>query len=82
MLRSRIVFQYEAELDAFLEFLFWRFSIWVDKPTPGNALMNLKNRDEHVMTTRGKSTRILVREPWTYSPLHSQIDVFALLVCY
>jgi len=41
-----MLFQYEPELDAFLEFLIWRFSIWVDKPTPGNALMNLRYRDE------------------------------------
>lgn len=38
--------RYEPELDAFLEFLVWRFSIWADKPTPGNALMNLRYRDE------------------------------------
>ncbi|XP_057867144.2 peroxisome biogenesis protein 2 isoform X2 [Cryptomeria japonica] len=40
------LFRYEPELDAFLQFLIWRFSIWVDKPTPGNALMNLRYRDE------------------------------------
>ncbi|KVH92949.1 Pex, N-terminal [Cynara cardunculus var. scolymus] len=49
-----LLFQYEAELDAFLEFLIWRFSIWVDKPTPGNALMNLRYRDERAMEMRGK----------------------------
>ena len=38
--------RYEHELDACLEFLIWRFSIWVDKPTPGIALMNLRYRDE------------------------------------
>ncbi|XP_024537184.1 peroxisome biogenesis protein 2 isoform X1 [Selaginella moellendorffii] len=38
--------RYEPELNAFLEFLIWRFSIWVDRPTPGNALMNLRYRDE------------------------------------
>ena len=43
-----MLFQYEPGLDAFLEFLIWRFSIWVDKPTPGNALMNLRYRDERV----------------------------------
>lgn len=43
-----MMFQYEPELDAFLEFLIWRFSIWVDKPTPGNALMNLRYRDERL----------------------------------
>eukprot|EP01018_Ginkgo_biloba_P002286 Gb_24669 [translate_table: standard] len=43
------LFRYEPELDAFLQFLIWRFSIWVDKPTPGNALMNLRYRDEHAM---------------------------------
>lgn len=55
-----MLFQYEAELDAFLEFLIWRFSIWVDKPTPGNALMNLRYRDERAAEARGKgSTAIL-----------------------
>ncbi|KAG2729020.1 hypothetical protein I3760_01G231400 [Carya illinoinensis] len=49
-----MLFQYEAELDAFIEFLIWRFSIWVDKPTPGIALMNLRYRDERAMETRGK----------------------------
>ncbi|KAI3737639.1 hypothetical protein L2E82_27648 [Cichorium intybus] len=54
VMKPGLLFQYEAELDAFLEFLIWRFSIWVDKPTPGNALMNLRYRDEHSMPTRGK----------------------------
>lgn len=49
-----MLFHYEPELDAFLEFLIWRFSIWVDKPTPGNALMNLRYRDERALETRGK----------------------------
>ncbi|XP_073318191.1 peroxisome biogenesis protein 2 [Primulina huaijiensis] len=49
-----MLFQYEPELDAFLEFLIWRFSIWVDKPTPGNALMNLRYRDEHAFETSSK----------------------------
>ncbi|KAJ0256740.1 Peroxisome biogenesis protein 2 [Hirschfeldia incana] len=49
-----MLFQYEPELDAFLEFLIWRFSIWVDKPTPGNALMNLRYRDERVAELSGK----------------------------
>lgn len=49
-----MLFQYEAELDAFLEFLIWRFSIWVDKPTPGIALMNLRYRDERAMEIPGK----------------------------
>ncbi|KAL9312293.1 Peroxisome biogenesis protein 2 [Arabidopsis thaliana] len=46
LMKPGMLFQYEPELDAFLEFLIWRFSIWVDKPTPGNALMNLRYRDE------------------------------------
>ncbi|PKI71027.1 hypothetical protein CRG98_008608 [Punica granatum] len=49
-----MLFQYEPELDAFLEFLIWRFSIWVDKPTPGIGLMNLRYRDERASETRGK----------------------------
>ncbi|KAH1240302.1 Peroxisome biogenesis protein 2 [Glycine max] len=49
-----MLFQYEAELDAFLEFLIWRFSIWVDKPTPGIALMNLRYRDERAVEPRDK----------------------------
>ncbi|XP_059645050.1 peroxisome biogenesis protein 2 [Cornus florida] len=54
LMKPGLLFQYEPELDAFLEFLIWRFSIWVDKPTPGNALMNLRYRDERVIETRGK----------------------------
>ncbi|EPS60255.1 hypothetical protein M569_14547 [Genlisea aurea] len=54
LLKPGIVFQYEPELDAFLEFLIWRFSIWVDKPTPGNALMNLRYRDERAVKSLGK----------------------------
>ncbi|KAH9618546.1 hypothetical protein KSS87_006546 [Heliosperma pusillum] len=54
LMKPGILFQYEPELDAFLEFLIWRFSIWVDKPTPGNALMNLRYRDERVMEVREK----------------------------
>ncbi|CAA3023704.1 peroxisome biogenesis 2 [Olea europaea subsp. europaea] len=54
LMKPGMLFQYEPELDAFLEFLIWRFSIWVDKPTPGNALMNLRYRDEHAVEARGK----------------------------
>ncbi|KAJ7951740.1 peroxisome biogenesis protein 2-like [Quillaja saponaria] len=54
LMKPGMLFQYEAELDAFLEFLIWRFSIWVDKPTPGIALMNLRYRDERAMESRGK----------------------------
>ncbi|RDX65394.1 Peroxisome biogenesis protein 2, partial [Mucuna pruriens] len=28
LMKPGMLFQYEAELDAFLEFLIWRFSIW------------------------------------------------------
>ncbi|CAL5398036.1 unnamed protein product [Camellia sinensis] len=52
---QRLLFQYEPELDAFLEFLIWRFSIWVDMPTPGNALMNLRYREERAIGPRGKA---------------------------
>ncbi|KAK9677076.1 hypothetical protein RND81_11G120100 [Saponaria officinalis] len=52
LMKPGIIFQYEPELDAFLEFLIWRFSIWVDKPTPGNTLMNLRYRDERIMEAR------------------------------
>ncbi|KAJ9692331.1 hypothetical protein PVL29_011405 [Vitis rotundifolia] len=54
LMKPGMLFQYEPELDAFLEFLIWRFSIWVDKPTPGNGLMNLRYRDERTMEMRGK----------------------------
>ncbi|CAN1286106.1 Peroxisome biogenesis protein 2 [Linum perenne] len=54
LMKPGMLFQYEPELDAFLEFLIWRFSIWVDKPTPGNALMNLRYRDEGAHQLRGK----------------------------
>ncbi|XP_051114826.1 peroxisome biogenesis protein 2 [Andrographis paniculata] len=54
LMKPGILFQYEPELDAFLEFLIWRFSIWVDKPTPGNALMNLRYRDERAVEVTGK----------------------------
>lgn len=54
VIKPGMLFQYEAELDAFLEFLIWRFSIWVDKPTPGIGLMNLRYRDERAMETIGK----------------------------
>ncbi|GJM94988.1 hypothetical protein PR202_ga11676 [Eleusine coracana subsp. coracana] len=54
LMKPGLLFQYEPELDAFLEFLIWRFSIWVDKPTPGNALMNLRYRDERATPITGK----------------------------
>ncbi|KAK2971164.1 hypothetical protein RJ640_008588 [Escallonia rubra] len=59
LMKPGLLFQYEPELDAFLEFLIWRFSIWVDKPTPGNALMNLRYRDERATETRGKGNTSL-----------------------
>ncbi|KAK4789421.1 hypothetical protein SAY86_016725 [Trapa natans] len=54
LMKPGMLFQYEPELDAFLEFLIWRFSIWVDKPTPGIGLMNLRYRDERASESRGK----------------------------
>ncbi|MQM09082.1 hypothetical protein Taro_041948 [Colocasia esculenta] len=63
LMKPGFLFQYEPELDAFLEFLIWRFSIWVDKPTPGNALMNLRYRDERNVSTRGKEVRTGLEGP-------------------
>eukprot|EP00262_Sarcandra_glabra_P004994 TRINITY_DN16231_c1_g2_i1.p1 TRINITY_DN16231_c1_g2~~TRINITY_DN16231_c1_g2_i1.p1 ORF type:complete len:353 (+),score=36.77 TRINITY_DN16231_c1_g2_i1:69-1127(+) len=63
LMKPGFLFQYEPELDAFLEFLIWRFSIWVDKPTPGNALMNLRYRDERRTTMRGKEVRTGLEGP-------------------
>ncbi|CAI9099453.1 OLC1v1036279C2 [Oldenlandia corymbosa var. corymbosa] len=54
LMKPGMLFQFEPELDAFLEFLIWRFSIWVDKPTPGNGLMNLRYRDERAVEVREK----------------------------
>ncbi|KAL7236130.1 hypothetical protein ACSBR1_019406 [Camellia fascicularis] len=54
LVKPGLLFQYEPELDAFLEFLIWRFSIWVDMPIPGYALMNLRYRDERAIEPRGK----------------------------
>jgi len=53
-----MLFQYVAEFDASLEFLIWRFSIWVDKPTPDIALMNLRNRDERALESRDKGRKV------------------------
>ncbi|XP_042486855.1 peroxisome biogenesis protein 2-like isoform X1 [Macadamia integrifolia] len=63
LMKPGFLFQYEPELDAFLEFLIWRFSIWVDKPTPGNALMNLRYRDERAAPVRGKEVRTGLEGP-------------------
>ncbi|KAF2301191.1 hypothetical protein GH714_020739 [Hevea brasiliensis] len=35
-------------------FSLMKFSIWVDKPTPGNALMNLRYRDDRAVVPREK----------------------------
>ncbi|KAL6006174.1 hypothetical protein ACLOJK_040220 [Asimina triloba] len=64
LMKPGFLFQYEPELDAFLEFLIWRFSIWVDKPTPGNALMNLRYRDERAVPLRGKEVERPDSLPW------------------
>lgn len=74
-----MLFHYEAELDAFLEFLIWRFSIWVDKPTPGIALMNLRYRDERAAETAGKGVKLV----WFSFKLYLRIcDVFfVIMVC-
>ncbi|KAL6870712.1 hypothetical protein ACP4OV_014560 [Aristida adscensionis] len=63
LMKPGLLFQYEPELDAFLEFLIWRFSIWVDKPTPGNALMNLRYRDERAAPITGKDVRTGLEGP-------------------
>ncbi|CAM6086371.1 unnamed protein product [Calypogeia fissa] len=44
--QSGLLLRYEPELNAFLDLLIWRLSIWVDRPTPGNALMDLRYRNE------------------------------------
>ncbi|KAG8067647.1 hypothetical protein GUJ93_ZPchr0005g16318 [Zizania palustris] len=63
LVKPGLLFHYEPELDAFLEFLIWRFSIWVDKPTPGNALMNLRYRDERTSPKTGKEVRTGLEGP-------------------
>ncbi|KAB2061476.1 hypothetical protein ES319_A10G087600v1 [Gossypium barbadense] len=60
LMKPGMLFQYQPELNAFLEFLIWRFSIWVDKPTPGIAFMNLRYRDERAVALRGKSKKWVV----------------------
>ncbi|KAI8022204.1 Peroxisome biogenesis protein 2 [Camellia lanceoleosa] len=62
LVKPGLLFQYEPELDAFLEFLIWRFSIWVDMPTPGNALMNLRYRDERALEPRGKGLAKILKK--------------------
>ncbi|AES81263.2 hypothetical protein MTR_7g090350 [Medicago truncatula] len=52
-----MLFQYVAELDAFLKFLIWRFSI-LDKPTPGIA--NLKYRDKPALQSRDRGNVIVL----------------------
>ncbi|KAJ6963532.1 hypothetical protein NC652_001987 [Populus alba x Populus x berolinensis] len=73
LMKPGMLFQYEPELDAFLEFLIWRFSIWVDKPTPGNALMNLRYRDERAMDSIGKDLEMKYRS--TSQILITYLDV-------
>ncbi|KAJ3701595.1 hypothetical protein LUZ61_005300 [Rhynchospora tenuis] len=63
LIKPGLLYQYEPELDAFLEFLIWRFSIWVDKPTPGNALMNLRYRDERHVPVSGNEVRTGLEGP-------------------
>ncbi|KAI4331437.1 hypothetical protein MLD38_029625 [Melastoma candidum] len=55
LMKPGMLFQYEPELDAFLEFLIWQFSIWVDKPMPGIGLMNLRYTDAAAPVERGIS---------------------------
>lgn len=42
--RPGLLSRIEPELTLILDALVFRFSIWVDRPTPGNALMNLRYR--------------------------------------
>lgn len=77
-----MLFQYEAELDAFLEFLIWRFSIWVDKPTPGIALMNLRYRDERAVETRGKGKKVCKFLDYVVSKLAILHSSYELLLTY
>ncbi|KAL6624450.1 hypothetical protein ACP70R_031771 [Stipagrostis hirtigluma subsp. patula] len=75
LMKPGLLFQYEPELDAFLEFLIWRFSIWVDKPTPGNALMNLRYRDERAAPITGKEDHL--KTTGKFAPGHSDFVVLA-----
>ncbi|CAK9161503.1 unnamed protein product [Ilex paraguariensis] len=77
LMKPGLLFQYEPELDAFLEFLIWRFSIWVDKPTPGNALMNLRYRDERAIEARGKGNQL-----WTslYATCWLMLPIIAVII--
>ncbi|CAL5340241.1 unnamed protein product [Camellia sinensis] len=78
LVKPGLLFQYEPELDAFLEFLIWRFSIWVDMPTPGNALMNLRYRDERAIESRGKVSEQVWKE--LDSLLHRNCGIVLLLL--
>ncbi|CAI0423221.1 unnamed protein product [Linum tenue] len=81
LMKPGMLFQYEPELDAFLEFLIWRFSIWVDKPTPGNALMNLRYRDERASELRGKGKKVCISFIMLSANMTSVRKV-ALMNCY
>ncbi|KAJ7198191.1 hypothetical protein O6H91_Y501600 [Diphasiastrum complanatum] len=64
LMQPGLLSRYEPELNAFLEFLVFRFSIWLDRPTPGNALMNLRYRDERAfsrLAATGRDRNIILQ---------------------
>ncbi|KAF8407077.1 hypothetical protein HHK36_006202 [Tetracentron sinense] len=69
MLREQLVKVFSLMKDCYFNtnqssMLFLSFlSIWVDKPTPGNSLMNLRYRDERAAAMRGKEVRTGLEGP-------------------
>ncbi|KAI5060359.1 hypothetical protein GOP47_0024779 [Adiantum capillus-veneris] len=57
MMPNHFFSTYEPELMALLHLCVWRFSIWADKPTPGNASKNLRYKNDgafQVLLNTGK----------------------------
>jgi peroxin-2 len=49
--RPGLMDKYKPEIDAFLRLLMFRFSIFINKPTPGMTFLNLRFRNEHCFSS-------------------------------
>lgn len=45
--RPELLTRFKPELDAFMHFLIFRFTIYADVPSPGNQLQNICYREFH-----------------------------------
>ncbi|KAL5014045.1 hypothetical protein ScPMuIL_008315 [Solemya velum] len=77
--------RYEPEIDAFLKFIIWKFSVEAHDATVGQQVLNLKYLNERATTTQWMSRRqkvlyalLLIWCPWVKERSNDALELFGM----